>query len=68
MENSNGIITTVEAAGMLGVSRATVSRMIRRGEIEGYKLTGAQNSPYRVYRQSILEFLTKREGVCPQPS
>jgi len=66
MENSNGTITTTEAANVLGVSRATVSRMIQRGEIKGYKLTMALNSPYRVYQQSVQEFLNKREGVYQQ--
>lgn len=61
MRNNNGTITIAEAADMLGVSRATVGRMIQRGELEGYKLTGAQNSPYRVYLQSVREFLSKRE-------
>ena len=63
---NNGTIDTAEAAAMLGVSRVTVTRMVHRGELRGYKKTSARNSPMRVYRDSVVEFMKKQGRQLPE--
>jgi excisionase family DNA binding protein len=55
-------ISTAEAAALLGVSRTTVTRLVNSGQLKGYKKTPARNSPMRVYRDSVLEFITEKQG------
>ena len=54
-------VTTEEAAGLLGVSKATVIRLIQRSELQAYKLTLGQTSPYRIYRDSIDDLIERRQ-------
>jgi excisionase family DNA binding protein len=54
-------VTTQEAMKILGVSKATVSRLVKRGELAAYKLTPAENSPLRIYKDSLDELLEKRQ-------
>ena len=54
-------VTATQAMAMLGVSRMTLSRMIRRGELEAYKLTLATNSPYQIYLDSLTALLARRQ-------
>lgn len=61
MENDS--MTANEAARILGVSPATIARMVRRGELRGHKLSLARNSPLRIYRASVEELLSRREQV-----
>lgn len=58
----DGTVSTTEAAALLGISRNTIIRMVNRGELQGYKKTLARNSPMRVYRESVLEFMEKVQG------
>lgn len=59
-------IDTAEAADLLGVSRVTVTRMVHRGELKGYKLTSTRNSPMRVYRDSVIQFMKKQGRQLPE--
>ena len=59
---TDNTLSTVEAAALLGVSRNTVIRMVNAGELRGYKKTLARNSPMRVYRDSVEEFVTEKQG------
>lgn len=54
-------VSVDEAAAEIGVVRETVIRMLRRGELRGYKKTFGLTAPYRVYKSSLTEFLRKRE-------
>jgi excisionase family DNA binding protein len=54
-------VTTQEAMKILGVSKTTVTRLVKRGELRAYKLTPAQNSALRIYKESLEELLEKRE-------
>jgi excisionase family DNA binding protein len=54
-------VTTSEVMGLLGVSRATVTRLVKKGELEAYKLTPAKNSPLRIYKDSVEELLEERK-------
>ena len=54
-------VSTQEAMQMIGVSKATVSRLIRDGDLEAYKLTPKITSPYRIYVDSIEQFLERRQ-------
>jgi len=61
MPEKRPVVTTTQAMEMLDVSRATVSRLIKRGELSGYRLTPAKNSDFRIYIDSIREFMKRRE-------
>lgn len=61
MNESRQVATTSETMDLLGVSRATISNLIRRGDLEAYKLTPALNSSYRIYVDSIQSLLKRRE-------
>ena len=54
-------VSTQEAVSILGVSKATVARLVRDGELEAYKLTPGITSPYRIYRDSIDAFVQRRQ-------
>ena len=50
-----------EAASRLGISRNTVFRMLRRGDLRGYQLTpGGRTSPWRITTVSIEDLEEKR--------
>ena len=53
--------TTSQVMELLGVSRATVSRLVQQGELEGYKLTAAKNSHLRIYKDSVEDLLERRK-------
>jgi excisionase family DNA binding protein len=55
------VITTDEAMEILGLSRSTVTRLIKDGELKARRLTPRRNSPYRIYRSSIEDFLRRRQ-------
>lgn len=57
-------VTAGEAIKMLGISRMTLTRMIKRGELEAYKLTLAKNSPYRIYLDSVQTLLALRHETA----
>lgn len=54
-------VTADEAATLLEVSRATITRLLQKGELKGYKLTTAPNSPIRIYTDSIDELIQRRQ-------
>lgn len=54
-------ISTIQAAQRLGVSRATVVRLIQIGQLRAEKKTLGRNSPYNVDVESLLAFQAKRE-------
>lgn len=56
-------VTTTEAMKILGISRATVTRMIRRGDLAAYRLTLQKHSPLRIYRDSIETVIARRQVV-----
>jgi len=61
MNEKKEVVDTATAARMLGVSIMTITRLIREGELCAYKLTLAQNSPYRIHIDSIEDFLERRQ-------
>ena len=61
MNESRQVATTSETMDLLGVSRATVSNLVKQGDLEAYKLTPAVNSPYRIYLDSIQSLLKRRQ-------
>ena len=54
-------VSTKETMRILEVSKATVSRLVRDGELDAYKLTPGKTSPYRIYQDSIDELLKRRQ-------
>jgi excisionase family DNA binding protein len=60
-EEERKVVTTTEAMKLLGLSRATVSRLLKRGDLEGYKLTPAKHSDLRIYVDSIEELKERRK-------
>ncbi|HZQ11009.1 MAG TPA: helix-turn-helix domain-containing protein [Anaerolineae bacterium] len=56
-------VTVDEAAEVVGARRETVIRMIRRGELRAFKQTLGLTAPYRIYKDSLDEFLKKRETI-----
>jgi len=64
----NDYINSRQAAQTLGVSIATVARLVRSGTLQGYKLTKGRNSPLRISRASIDRLLADRSTPpTPEP-
>jgi len=61
MQTERQTVSANRAMEILGVSRATVSNLVRKGDLEAYKLTPARNSPYRIYLDSIQALLRERQ-------
>lgn len=61
MSGQRKAVSAQKAMKMLGVSRATVTRLVRIGELEAYKLTPGVSSPYRIYVDSIDRLLERRQ-------
>lgn len=60
-------ISMVEAAQMLGIHRATVVDLAKKGELRGYEKTIARTSPFVIDRDSVLEFdRRRREQMRPE--
>jgi excisionase family DNA binding protein len=53
-------LSTKEAAQMLGLSQETISRLIRKKKLEGYKLGGF----YVVIRSSVEIYAISVDGKC----
>ena len=54
-------ISATRAMQMLGLSRSSISRMVQKGDLEGYKLNPRRrNSHLRIYLDSVEEFLESR--------
>lgn len=56
-------LTPAQACGRLDISRPTLSKRIRDGEIDAIKLGEARNSPVRVLIASIEAYERKRRIV-----
>lgn len=52
------IMTTVEAAELLGIDRASVARLIRNGTLRAERFGRA----WMVYRESVEDFLKRTQG------
>jgi excisionase family DNA binding protein len=61
-------ITAVEAARMLGIHRATVVDLLRKGELKGHKKTLTRTSAYVVDRERVLDYDRRRreQSLLPQ--
>ncbi len=58
---SEQIISAAKAAQLLDVHPSTISRMVKNGDLTGYKITPSRrNSPLRIYRNSVDELLRRR--------
>lgn len=55
-------ISATQAGSILGLSRATIWRLLRDGHLAGYQKTPYAGSPWVVYVDSVKEYLRKREG------
>ncbi|MBU0493038.1 MAG: helix-turn-helix domain-containing protein [Chloroflexi bacterium] len=64
MNEDDAVITTVEAAKILGVSRATVQVYYHKGLLPGYKMPG-RTSRIRLYRKGVLQFLESLKEAAP---
>ncbi len=56
-------VSTTEAMDILGVSRPTITRLIRRGELKAHRLTPAPTSPFRIYVSSIEAVRRRRQEI-----
>ena len=55
-------VTTKEAGELLDVSATTISRMVKAGDLAGYKLNpGRRNSPLRILLSSVHAILEARQ-------
>jgi len=53
------MLTVKEVCILLKVSRWTVHRMCKRGLIEYIKLSSAKSGAVRIFRHSVVEYLSK---------
>ena len=61
-DTSEQTIGTAKAAQLLDVHQSTISRMVKSGDLTGYKITPSRrNSPLRICRSSVDELLRRRE-------
>lgn len=60
-------VSIVEAAQMLGINRDTVRKLVKKGELRGYKKTVARTSPFVVDRDSVLDYDRRRRELS-QPA
>jgi len=59
------VVTTVEAAALLGLAVRSVQLMVDRGELEGWKTPGGHR---RISRGSVERALAERQGApAPRP-
>ena len=58
------LISAVEAAEILGVSRGTVQAWYHKGWLPGYKI-GGKTSRLRLYREGVLRFLETGKADSP---
>lgn len=56
-------ISAVEAARMLGIHRATVVDLVKKGELRGHKKTLTRTSAFVVERESVLDFDRRRRAL-----
>ena len=61
MNNEKDTVTVAEAVKLLGVSRATINRLVTDGKLHGYRLTPSKNSPLRIYLDSIENVIRERQ-------
>ena len=61
-------ISTIEAAEQLGISRATMVRLIQAGEIVAEKKTTGENSAYLVEQASVDAYRRKRQQQGNPPT
>ena len=52
-----GLLTAVEASGMLGVSPSTLYRAIRRGDVQARRPTDGRRGPIRIPRAEVERLL-----------
>jgi excisionase family DNA binding protein len=52
--------TVAEAARTLGLSRQTVRRLIKTGQLSGHRLTMATRSAYRIDSASLQTYIDTR--------
>ena len=55
------MLTPIEAAGLLRISRKSLDRWIRQGRIPTAKLSPAQSSRRLIRRSALVEFLETAE-------
>ena len=55
-------LTVQEAAQLLRVSPPTAFRLYSEGELRGWRLTAAKNSPIRIYTDSVVAYIQKVQG------
>ena len=59
-------IRVAEAARILEISKGTVNKMIRSGQLRAYKLN-AGNSPYRLSESEVREYLRAAQEKGAKP-
>ncbi|CAG2144492.1 hypothetical protein LMG31506_03018 [Cupriavidus yeoncheonensis] len=59
MTKKDGLISSIEAAKLLGVSTGTVQRMVDKGELAAWTTQGGHR---RIYKESVEKELALRKG------
>lgn len=59
LEQFDYLLTVEEAQEILKMSRNCVYRILRSGELKGYQ----QGRSWRIPKQAILEYVSKRSGI-----
>jgi excisionase family DNA binding protein len=65
-EPTSGFLSMAETCRRLRLSRWTVRKLIRDGEIQAVK-GPARNAPIRVYATSVADYLTRNTISPPAP-
>jgi excisionase family DNA binding protein len=60
-------LTSGDVQARLGISRETVEKLIRSGDLRAVKIGPHRNSPYRIAESDLQEYLD-RQAVRPAAS
>jgi excisionase family DNA binding protein len=56
------VITTAEAAAIMGTSSRYVTTLVKRGELSGYVYGEGKRKIYRIEKLSVLEFMDRHNA------
>jgi excisionase family DNA binding protein len=59
-------LTTNEALEYMGISRETLRKLIKSGELRASKVGDGRNSPIRISKDAIKDYMD-RHAVQPRP-
>jgi excisionase family DNA binding protein len=57
-------LTRAEACERLNVSRETLRKLIKSGELKAHKTSAGRTSPYRISEEAIRDYVKRHETLA----